>query len=86
MRSQAQIKHGKDGPFVPGLTSHPVRSAEEVREKFKMSQKSRSTATTQMNDVSYSPLFHPSLLPYPPTPLPSSLIPVPPFTLASPPP
>lgn len=46
------IKHGKDGPFVPGLTSHPVRSAEEVREKFKMSQKSRSTATTQMNDVS----------------------------------
>lgn len=46
------IKHGKDGPFVPGLTSHPVRSAEEVRKKFQQSQKSRSTASTQMNDVS----------------------------------
>lgn len=46
------IKHGKDGPFVPGLTTHPVRSAQEVREQFKRSQKNRTVASTQMNDVS----------------------------------
>ena len=28
-----------------------VRSAEEVRKKFQLSQKQRATATTQMNDV-----------------------------------
>jgi hypothetical protein len=46
-----QIKHGKDGPYVAGLTSHPVSSAEEVRKRFNLAQKNRSTATTQMNDV-----------------------------------
>ena len=46
------IKHGKDGPYVPGLSSHPVRSAEEVRDRFRQSQKNRATASTQMNDTS----------------------------------
>jgi len=51
-KSKLDIKHGKDGPYVPDLTSHPVRSAEEVRKKFLQSQKVRATATTQMNDTS----------------------------------
>ncbi len=45
------IRHGKDGPQVPGLTRHPVSSADEVRAYFLRAQGERSTSTTKMNDV-----------------------------------
>lgn len=46
------IRHGKEGPNVPGLSRHPVSNAEEVRDYFKKAQKVRATSSTKMNEVS----------------------------------
>ena len=45
------IRHGKEGPHVPGLSRHPVANAAEVREYFQRAQKMRATSSTKMNDV-----------------------------------
>lgn len=47
-----QIKHGKAGPQVFGLSKHPVTSPEEVRELFLQSQGNRATHATDMNEAS----------------------------------
>lgn len=51
-RAKLDIKHGKEGPFVPDLTKHPVKDAAEVRALFLKSQKNRSTHATHMNEAS----------------------------------
>jgi kinesin family protein C2/C3 len=45
------IRHGKEGPNVPGLSRHPVSNAAEVRDYFKQAQKVRATSSTKMNEV-----------------------------------
>merc|ERR1711988_100622 len=47
-----EIKHGKAGPYVPGLSTQPVRNVDEVREKFDQAKSIRATSKTDMNDLS----------------------------------
>eukprot|EP00043_Microstomoeca_roanoka_P006045 m.59669 g.59669 ORF g.59669 m.59669 type:complete len:909 (-) comp13241_c2_seq1:191-2917(-) len=47
-----EIRVGKEGPYVDGLSTHPVSNAEEVRSYFLQAQKLRSTSSTDMNERS----------------------------------
>eukprot|EP01147_Barroeca_monosierra_P004560 gene4560-6761_t len=47
-----EIRHGKDGPYVEGLSTHVVSSADEVRNYFHQAQRLRSTSSTDMNERS----------------------------------
>lgn len=47
-----EIKHGKDGPHVPGLIQRPVRNTEDVAEAMARAKGNRSTAATDMNELS----------------------------------
>eukprot|EP00051_Salpingoeca_urceolata_P026931 m.479338 g.479338 ORF g.479338 m.479338 type:complete len:909 (+) comp21408_c0_seq1:82-2808(+) len=51
-KAKLEIKHGKSGPHVPGLTKQPVQSPNEVREWFQTAQKVRATSSTDMNEHS----------------------------------
>lgn len=51
-KKKLEIRHNKTGPYVPGLSTHPVRTPDDVRERFKESSKVRKTASTKMNNAS----------------------------------
>eukprot|EP00055_Hartaetosiga_balthica_P010970 m.48523 g.48523 ORF g.48523 m.48523 type:complete len:917 (+) comp7401_c0_seq2:51-2801(+) len=46
------IRYGKDGPYVEGLSRHIVHSPEEVRSYFHKATGNRSTSATDMNERS----------------------------------
>ena len=47
-----EVRHGKSGPYVEGLSKHVVSDADEVRKHFLHAQKLRSTSSTDMNERS----------------------------------
>ncbi|EGD79293.1 hypothetical protein PTSG_09709 [Salpingoeca rosetta] len=47
-----EVRHGKEGPYVEGLSTHVVSNAEEVRQYFLQAQKLRATSSTDMNEHS----------------------------------
>lgn len=48
--NKLDIKHGKDGPHVPGLIRERVNNQEEVEKWFNQAKSIRSTASTDMNE------------------------------------
>jgi len=51
-KAQLDIRHGKQGPHVPGLTKVNVSTVEEVQEHFAEAKKGRHTSMTDMNEAS----------------------------------
>eukprot|EP00054_Salpingoeca_dolichothecata_P013803 m.77257 g.77257 ORF g.77257 m.77257 type:complete len:924 (+) comp20666_c1_seq1:99-2870(+) len=51
-KNSLDIKHGKSGPQVPGLSRQPVQNVQDVREKFDQAKALRATSSTKMNDLS----------------------------------
>lgn len=51
-KDKLEIKHGKEGPHVPGLIRRPVRNVQEVRDAFDQAKSIRATASTDMNELS----------------------------------
>ena len=50
--AKLQVKEGKDGMYVPGLTEVPVNSAAEVLATMRQGYKNRTTFATDMNEHS----------------------------------
>jgi len=48
-RTKLQVRQGKEGNFVPGLTLQPVGTAEDVDGLLSMGQQNRTVAATDMN-------------------------------------
>lgn len=48
-KQKLQVKTGKEGNYVPGLTKSPVNNTQEVEALLEHGQKNRSTAATDMN-------------------------------------
>lgn len=50
--AKLEIKQGRDGLFVPGLTEIQVNDVDELNEVFAMGKTNRATAITDMNEHS----------------------------------
>lgn len=50
--AKLEVKQGKDGLFVPGLTEIQVNNVDELNEVFAIGKTNRSTAITDMNEHS----------------------------------
>jgi len=48
-RTKLQVRQGKEGNFVPGLTLQPVSTAEDVDQLLSTGQQNRTVAATDMN-------------------------------------